>query len=62
MKGEELTKRSIKSVKDEFKHAINQTPKYDQDYFEMAKNNPSQYWYPIIKANYYKDALMFIGD
>lgn len=38
MKGEELTKTSIKTVQDEFKYAINQTPKYDQDYFYAAKN------------------------
>ena len=38
MKGEELTKTSIKTVQDEFNHAINQTPKDDQKYFFMAKN------------------------
>ena len=39
MKGEELTKRSIKSVTDEFKYLLNHNPQQDIDYFNMAKTS-----------------------
>ena len=37
MKRDELTTRSVKSVTDEFKHLLNYTPGFDNDYFKIAK-------------------------
>ena len=39
MKGDELTNRSIKTVKDEFINLLNHTPQYEIDYFQLARTN-----------------------
>ena len=62
MKGDELTIRSKKTVIDEFKNFLNYTPGFENDYFKIAKTNKKQVLYDKIKNEFFKDALMFIGD